>query len=112
MDIADRVLAVIPTGKTYTLTDVKIISQGSAVGIDAGNTCVVALKNGSNAIFTQTYNNTTVFPAAGSVTTIASLSSSYKALAADALLKLSVTNGATANPPQFMLQLTYTTTNA
>jgi hypothetical protein len=112
VDIADRVLAIVPTGRIYTLTDVKIISQGSAVGIDGSNTCAVVLKSGSDAIFTETYDNVNTFPAAGSATTIATLHSTRKILAAAANLKLSVTNGTTANPPQFMLQLTYSVTHA
>ncbi len=88
VDISGRVLAIVPTGKTYTLTDVKIISQGSALGIDGSNTCAVVLSNGSDAIFTETYNNVNTFPAAGSATTIASLHSTRKILAADANLKL------------------------
>ena len=104
-DIADRALFVVPTGYALTLTDIKVISQGSPSGIDDSNTCVVVVKNGSNAIVTKTYNTATAFPAAGTAESLGSLSATYKALAAGAIVKFSITNGTNANPPAFMVQL-------
>lgn len=111
VDIANRVELVVPTGKTYTVTNAKIISQGTAAGIDDSNKCTIVLSNGSDAIFTQEFDADPAFPADGAVVT-PTLDADHVALAAGASLKYSVTNGTTANPPKFMIQLTYTTTNA
>jgi hypothetical protein len=108
-DIADRVLLECPTGYAITLTSAKIISQGTAAGIDDSNTCVVLLENGtSNAIVSKTYDADPAFPAAGVVESLGTLSATYKALAAGDLLTLSVTNGTAANTPLFAIQISYT----
>ena len=86
-DIAGRVIYVVPTGYAVTLSSVSIVPSGSKTGIDAGNTCVVALANGANAIVSKTYNNTTVFPADATEDDLGALSGTYKVLAAGALLK-------------------------
>jgi len=104
-DIADRPLFVVPTGYVLTLTDVKVISQGSPAAIDDANTCVVVAKNGANAIVTKTYNTATAFPAAGAAESLGALDATHKVLAAGAVVKLSVTNGTSADPPAFILQL-------
>ena len=109
-DIADRALFVVPTGYALTLTDIKVISQGSPSGIDDSNTCVVVVKNGSNAIVTKTYNTANAFPAAGTAASLGSLSATYKVLAAGEIVKLSVTNGTNADPPEFMVQIEGTLT--
>ena len=110
-DIADRCVLIVPTGQIYTLTAVNLISQGTASGIDDSNTSVVVLKNGTNAIFTQTYNTGTAFPADGAATS-PSLSGTYKVLAAGEKVKFSVTNGAAADTPLFCIQIDYTLTYA
>lgn len=104
-DIANRVLLVCPTGYQITLSGITIISQGTAAGIDAGNTCVVALTNDSDAVVSKTYNNTVPFPDAGASASLGTLTNTT--IAAGSVLKLSVTNGTTANPPMFGLQIAY-----
>ena len=104
-DIAARVLATVPTGYELTVLDAKIIPNGDDAGIDASNTCVVALANGSNTIVTKTYNNTTLFPDRNVAGSLGTPSATYQKIAAGGTLKLSVTNGATANTPPFVVQL-------
>lgn len=111
-DIAGRALLEVPTGMVFTITDARIISHGAAAGIDAGNTCAVAIKNGSNAIATATYDNATPFPDENASGSLGALNATYKVLAAGEKLVLAVTNGATANPPAFMLQVTFTIADA
>ena len=104
-DIAARVLATVPTGYELTILDAKIIPNGDDAGIDASNTCVVALANGSNTIVTKTYNGTVTFPDSNAAGSLGTLSATYQKIAAGGTLKLSVTNGATANTPPFVVQL-------
>jgi hypothetical protein len=113
-NIATRAVFSVPTGLTLTLDSIDILPQGDDAGIDAGNTCVIAVANGANAIVTKTYDGTTgkVFPDDATVGNLGALSAAYKALAAGAVVKLSVTNGATADPPAFLLRLTGTLATA
>lgn len=108
-DIADRFVFEAPSGFDVTLVSAKVLSQGSPAGIDDSNTCVVKLENGSsNEIVEKTYDTSNAFPAAGTVGDLGTLSETYKVLAAGEKLVLSVTNGVTANPPRFVIQIVYT----
>lgn len=111
-DIADRVIFVSPSGLDVTLVSASIIPQGSSAGIDDSNTCVIKLSDGTNTIVEATYDADPAFPAAAAVTSLGALSETYKVLSASEKLYLSVTNGATANPPAFMLQVVYTVADA
>lgn len=108
-NIAARPIFAVPTGYTITLTSADIVPQGDDEGVDESNTCAVSVLNGSNAIVTQTYNNVAesgvAFPNAGIVGNLGTLNATHKVLAAGAVVKLSVTNGTTANPPGMMLRL-------
>ena len=104
-DIAARLLAGVPAGYNLNVLQADIISNGSPAGIDNSNTCVVSLLNGTNAIVTKTYNTATEFPAADTLESLGALSATYQKIAADGTLKFSLTNGATANSPAFVLQL-------
>jgi hypothetical protein len=112
VDITDRVIFAAPAGLDVTIATASIIPQGSAAGIDDSNTCVVKLSDGTNTIVEATYDAAPGFPAAAAVTSLGTPDATYKALAAGEKLYLSVTNGATANPPAFMLQVTYTVADA
>jgi hypothetical protein len=111
-DISTRVLFVAPTGVDVTITSASIIPIGTAAGIDDSNTCVVALSDGTNDIVSATYNTSNALPAAGSVGDLGTPHVTYKVLSAGEKLCLSVTNGATANPPAIILQVTYTVADA
>lgn len=112
-DIASRAVLVVPTGLEYTLTSAIIISNGTAAGIDDSNTCVVALAdNSANAICSLTMNTGTPFPASNATSSLGTLDGTYKVLSAGEALCIAVTNGVTANPPAFRLQVTYTVADA
>jgi hypothetical protein len=111
-DIAAKVIFAAPAGLDVTLVSASIIPQGTAAGIDDGNTCVIALTDGTNTIVSQQYDASPAFPTAAAVTSLGTLDETYKVLAAGEKLYLAVTNGTTANPPAFMLQITYTVAEA
>jgi hypothetical protein len=101
VDIADRSVYVVPTGYSATVLSALVLSQGTPADIDDSNTCVVSLDNGSDNVATVTFDDTTAFPADGATE---DLTLDVAALAAGDVVKLSVTNGATANPPAFTVQ--------
>ena len=108
-DIAQRFVFEAPTGFDVTLVSANILSQGTPAGIDDSNTCVVLLEDGSsNEIVKSTYNASNAFPSAGVSTSLGTISSTYGVLTAGEKLLLSVTNGASANPPRFVIQIVYT----
>ncbi len=111
-DISTRAILEVPTGLVFTITAAKLISNGTAAGIDDSNTCVVSILNGTNAIATVTYNATTAFPAENVSGSLGTLSATYKVLSAGEKLHFTVTNGTTANPPAFQLQIEYTIADA
>ena len=107
-DIADRVIFFAPTGIDATIVSASIIPQGDDAGVDDTNTCVIKLSDGTNTIVEKTYNESVGFPDAAAEGSLGTLDEDYVGLAAGEKLYLSVTNGATANPPAFMLQVVYT----
>ncbi len=108
-DIAQRFVFEAPTGFDVTLVSANILSQGTPAGIDDSNTCVVLLEDGSsNDIVVSTYNTGKPFPSAGVSASLGTLSPTYKVLSSGEKLLLSVTNGANANPPRFVIQVVYT----
>ena len=109
-DITTRAILQMPVGINGTITKVSIISNGTAAGIDASNTCVVQLLNGTNSIVSKTYDDDPTFPAENDSDDLGTLSTTYKELSAEEKLHLVVTNGTTANPPAFIVQVEYTVT--
>jgi hypothetical protein len=107
-DLAGRVLMVVPTGCNYTLLSAKVIGKAAAAGIDADNTAVIALTDGTNTIVSETYDNTTAFPDANTPTSLGTLNATHKVLDAAESLVLNVTNGTAANLPAFDLEIVYT----
>lgn len=85
-----------------TIVDVSVISTGSAVGVDDANTSVFELKVNSTTKASYTFNTANTFPAAGAAQ---ALNIADEDVAAGDVLKLTVTNGATANLPVFMVQV-------
>ena len=111
-DIADRAIFEVPTGVVATITKANIISQGTPAGIDDSNTCVITLKNGANTLVTKTYNTGTAFPANNTSASLGSIDGDHEDIAAGGKLLINVTNGSTADPPAFMLQVEYTLADA
>lgn len=104
-DITSTGLFVCPTGFTFTISSIDIISQGTAAGIDDSNTCVISVLNGTNAIVTKTYNAATTFPADGVSSNLGALDETHKVITAGQIIKYTITNGATADSPAFILQI-------
>lgn len=109
-DIAATGIFVVPAGKKFVLQSANVLSQGTAAGVDATNTCVVEVKDGDTAVATKTFNNTVAFPAAGAAASL-TMSAEVEFAAGD-VVTYAVTNGATANPPAFTLQLNGILTDA
>jgi len=86
-----------------TVAAVTLFSRGAPAGIDDANTCVVAVKKGVDIVASKTFNTATPFPAEGA--SIALDPGATLDLAAGDTLTLDVTNGATADPPAFDLQV-------
>ena len=84
------------------IVDVSVISTGSAVGVDDANTSVFELKVNSTTKASYTFNTANTFPAAGAAQ---ALNIADEDVAAGDVLKLTVTNGAAANLPVFMVQV-------
>lgn len=103
-DIANRPIFYCPAGYKLTISDILLLSQGTVAGVDAGNTAVIALSNGANAIASKTFNNTVTFPAIATVTNLGTLST-YKAIAAGEVIKLSITCGTSADLPGFVVEV-------
>ena len=106
-DIANRSIFFVPAEHDILLLSAKILSQGTPAGIDAGNKCVIKIDDGTNEIVEKEYDDGTAFPADGNIGDLGALDGDYTSLAAGEKIRLSVTNGATANPPGFMLQISY-----
>jgi hypothetical protein len=103
VDLADVIMYAVPHGYTATLLAARIISQGTPAGIDDANTCVINIENGATSMAGKTYNTANAFPTNGIGTL--TLTANTGALE-DQVVTLSVTNGATADPPAFIVQMT------
>lgn len=98
---------VYSTPRPQTLTKISILSQAAPAGIDDSNTCVIKIYRnaGATPIVNKTYNTGTSFPAINTEGDLGTLDATEKVLAKGDQLRLEVTNGATADPPAFMLQV-------
>jgi hypothetical protein len=111
-DITNRVIFEVPAGLAIKVLTAKIIPQGNAEGIDDSNTCVIKLSDGANTLVEKTYDLDPAFPAASEAASLGTINTDYDDLTAGDKIYLSVTNGSTANPPAFMLIITYTVADA
>ena len=89
-----------------TITSVAIISLGAAAGIDAANTSAFVLEVGAASKATETFDDANAFPASG-VASALTLDADASVAAGDVLL-LTVTNGATADLPAYLVQVVVT----
>jgi hypothetical protein len=112
VDITDRPIYFVPTGLATSLVSADIIPLGNPAGIDDSNKCTIKLTDGTNIIVEKEFDADPAFPSAGTVTNLGALDGTHKNLAAGEKLTLSVTNGTTANPPAFTLQIIYTLADA
>lgn len=103
-DLAGRVLAAMPTGYSFVIQSLDIISNGSPAGIDAANTCVVVVKNQAATVASKTYTNLVGFPEDNAVSNLGTIGNAT--VAAGSAVSLYITNGTTAATPKFLLQIT------
>jgi len=103
-DIAAR--AVHTFEKEGWIVSARVVNQATAAtGIDNSNTCVVALVVGGQSIATKTFDATVTFPAANTASDMGAISNSH--VNAGGVLTVAVTNGTTANPGPFLVQVDY-----
>ncbi len=84
----------------------RVVNQATAAsGIDNSNTCVVALVVGGSSLVSETFDSTTTFPAANTAQNLGTLSNNNAA--AGDVLTLAITNGTTADPGPFLIEVDY-----
>ncbi len=103
-DIAAR--AIHAFEKEGWIVSARVVNQATAsAGVDNSNTCVITLANTVGTVVTKTYNATNTFPAANTADDLGSVSNA-QVTASDALT-LAVTNGTTADPGPFVVEVDY-----
>jgi hypothetical protein len=103
-DISSR--AVHAFEKNGWMVSARVVNQATAAaGIDDSNTCVITLASDAGTVVTETFDSTTTFPAANAQHDLGGLGNA-QALAGY-VLTLSVTNGATADPGPFLVEIDY-----
>jgi hypothetical protein len=88
------------------LVSARVVNQATAaVGIDNANTCVIALTTDAGAVVSATFNATNTFPSANAKKDLGALSN--PGAPAGYVMSLAVTNGTTANPGPFLVEVDY-----
>ena len=103
-DIANRIIFQVPSYHRIVINTIDVIALGAAEGVDADDTCVVTVDNGEDAVATRTYNAVVPFPEAATPGSLV-VDSNHNTVGPGEKLRLQVTNGDTANPPAFLLQI-------
>jgi hypothetical protein len=84
----------------------RVVNQAvAAAGINDANTCVVALAIGAATVASKTFDTANPFPAANALTSMGAVTNGHAA--AGGVLTVSVTNGTTANPGPFLVEVDY-----
>ncbi len=103
-DIATR--AAHAFAKEGWIVSARVVNQATAaVGIDDSNTCVVAVSLDGQGVASKTFNSGSPFPAANTASSLGAISNA-RADGGD-VLTVSVTNGTTANPGPFLIEVDY-----
>ena len=103
-DIAARVIHAFETDGW--IVSARVANQATAAaGIDNSNTCVITLATGAGTVVTETFDATTTFPAANTAQDLGSVSNAH--VSSGGVLTLAVTNGATADPGPFLVEVDY-----
>lgn len=88
------------------LVAARVVNQAiAAAGIDNSNTCVVTVQNGAQTVVSSTFNLTNTFPAVNTSKDLGVLANVH--VLAGGVLNVSVTNGTTANPGPFLIEVDY-----
>lgn len=103
-DIAAR--AIHGFDKEGWIVEARITNQATAAaGIDASNTCVVTIAIDAGAVVAETFDDVTTFPGTNTQKTLGALANTH-ANAGD-VLTAAVTNGTTADPGAFLIEVDY-----
>lgn len=88
------------------LVAARVVNQATAAaGIDNGNTCVVAIATDAGSVVSTTFNASTTFPTANTRFDMGALANTP--VRAGYIMTLAVTNGTTANPGTFLVEVDY-----
>jgi hypothetical protein len=104
LETLSKILFTIPVGYTFTITEITLISDGDAVGINATDTCNLQLIEGSDIISDTTFNDVNLFPSTNitkKLTIIDGL------IDKDDNVYINIVNGAGVTTPEFSLQINY-----
>jgi hypothetical protein len=77
----------------------------AAVGINDANTCVIDLTTAAGTVVSKTFNTANPFPGVNASASLGTITGPR--VSANSVLSLAVTNGATANPGTFYVQVDY-----
>ncbi|MFQ5463587.1 MAG: hypothetical protein ACE5E5_13305 [Phycisphaerae bacterium] len=103
-DIAARALHAFD--QSGWIVAARVVNQASTpAGIDDANPCVVTLATGVGTVAAKTFNSTAPFPGANAMADLGGIANAHAG--AGAVLTLAVTNGATANPGPFLVEVDY-----
>jgi|CXWL01.1.fsa_nt_gi hypothetical protein len=104
VDIAAR--AIHSFDSAGWIVSARAANQATAsAGIDNANPCVIALATDAGAVVTATFNATNTFPGVNAKKDLGAISNPFSA--AGHVMTLAVTNGATANPGPFLVEVDY-----
>lgn len=88
------------------ITNARIVNQATAAaGIDNSNTCVITLATAAGTVADETFNATNPFPAANALTDLGTVTNAH--VTAGSVLTLAVTNGPTADPGPFLVEVDF-----
>jgi hypothetical protein len=88
------------------IVSARVVNQAdAAAGIDDSNTCVILLANTAGTVVSETFDSTTTFPAANTAQDLGTLANQH--CPKTDVLTLAVTNGATATPGPFLIEVDY-----
>ena len=103
-DIAAR--AVHAFHQDAWIVSARVVNQATAAaGIDGSNTCVITLATGAGTVVTETFDGTPAFPAANTDQDLGAVSNAH--VSAGDVMTLAVTNGTTADPGPFLVEVDY-----
>ena len=88
------------------IVQAQLVNQATAAtGVNSANTCAVSLDTGAGNIAGAVFNTTNPFPATNRAKSLGTISNAHTP--AGEVLTLTVTNGATANPGPFLVEVAY-----
>lgn len=88
------------------IVSARVVNQATAAsGIDDSNTCVITLATSAGAVVTEVFDSTTPFPAVNTAQDLGSINNAH--VGTGDVLRLSIINGASADPGPFLVAVDY-----